>query len=380
MNVRLAMGALLLLAATCPAGPPGLSVRTDGVLVKDGRPYRGIGVNFFDAFYRTLKDPNDTSYDRGFRALAAGGIPFARFMCGGYWPVENRLYLTNRKAYFRLLDRVVASAEKHGVGLIPSLFWCYSTAGDLVGEPCDQWGNPKSKTHEFLRRYTREVVTRYRGSRAIWGWEFGNEYTLSADLPNAAKHRPAVVVRLGTPATRSARDELTRDAVRTAFAAFAREVRKHDGHRMITTGNALPRPSAYHQRAERSWKADTPAQFAEILLADHADPIDVISVHLYQAPRRLGGAIAAAGRARKPLFVGEFGVSGPPSAETRKRFGELLGLIERSGVPLAALWVFDFGGQDEWSVTASNARAYQLRAIGEANRRIRSAAATAPSR
>ncbi|MGB2819413.1 MAG: hypothetical protein WBF17_00425, partial [Phycisphaerae bacterium] len=198
-----------------PSARPGLSVRPDGVLIRDGRPFRGIGVNYFDAFYRTLKDPNDTSYDEGFRTLAAHGIPFARFMCCGFWPVENRLYLTDRERYFRLLDGVVKSAEKHGVGLVPSLFWHRGTVPDLVGEPCDQWGNPESKTHAFLRTYTREIVTRYRSSPAIWGWEFGNEYNLSADLPNAAKHRPPTPARLGTPATRTARDELTRDMVRT---------------------------------------------------------------------------------------------------------------------------------------------------------------------
>ena len=31
-----------------------------------GKGLRGIGVNYFDAFYRTLRDGNDTSYDAGF--------------------------------------------------------------------------------------------------------------------------------------------------------------------------------------------------------------------------------------------------------------------------------------------------------------------------
>jgi len=382
MKACLGTVALALAVSIAPAGAagPGLSVRADGALIRAGKPYRGIGVNYFDAFSRTLKDPNDTSYDRGFRALAKRGIPFARFMCCGFWPAENRLYLNRREAYFRRLDRVVASAEFHGIGLIPSLFWHRSTVPDLVYEPCDQWGNPKSKTHEFLRTYTREVVMRYRGSRAIWGWEFGNEYNLSADLPNAATHRPPTPKRLGTPATRSARDELTRPMIRTAFAAFAREVRKHDPHRLITTGNSLPRASAWHQRAEGSWKADTPAQFAEILLGDHPNPMDAISVHVYKTPERLDGALAAAIRAKKPLFVGEFGVPGPASAENRKRFADLLGLIERSSVPLAALWVYDFARQRDWSVTASNARSYQLRAVAAANRRLRSPATTAPPR
>ena len=56
---------------------------------------------------------------------------------------------------------------------------------DLVGEPRNQWGNPQSKTRQFMRTYIREVVSRYVNSPAIWGWEFGNEYNLSLDTPDA---------------------------------------------------------------------------------------------------------------------------------------------------------------------------------------------------
>ena len=82
-------------------------------------PYRGIGVNYFDAFARTLTDHNDTSYDAGFRVLAEHRIPFARFMCTGFWPAEMKLYREDKQAYFKLLDGVVLSAQKHGIGLIP---------------------------------------------------------------------------------------------------------------------------------------------------------------------------------------------------------------------------------------------------------------------
>jgi hypothetical protein len=375
-----AIAALAALAAWpggCAAaevkGTPGLSVRADGTLLRDGGPWRGIGVNYFDLFYRTLKDPADTSYEAGLKALAERGIPFARFMCGGYWPSENRLYQEDKEAYFRRLDAVVKAAEKHGVGLVPSLFWHLATVPDLVGEPVSAWGDPKSRTHAFMRTYTREVVTRYRDSPAVWGWEFGNEYDLPADLPNAADHRPPVVPDLGTPASRSARDEVTHEMVRTAFAEFAKEVRRHDPARIIASGNAFPRATAWHQRAERSWKEDTPEQSAEMLLGDNPDPMNVLSVHWYQEPAaRLEAAQATAARARKPLFVGEVGVPGAPSAETRERFAAMIAAIERCGVPLAALWVYDYAGQDsEWNVTATNARAYQLEAVSEANRRMK---------
>ncbi len=376
-------GALLCvspLSATPSAVPPrsarpasfGLSVAPDGTLRRGGKAFRGVGVNYFDAFYRTLLRPGDVSYEAGFRVLAQHKIPFARFMACGFWPADMKLYRENRSAYLARLDGVVRAAERHGIGLIPSLFWHPGTVPDLVGEPCDTWGNARSKTHEFMRRYTREVVTRYRNSPAIWGWEFGNEYNLAADLPNAAGHRPQIATERGTPATRSARDELSHDAIRVAFAEFAREVRRHDPSRIIAAGNAMPRASAWHQRREKSWTKDTPQQFAEMLRDDNPGPMDVLSVHCYsEDAERLAGAMEAARRAKKPLFVGEFGVPDAPSPERDKQFKALLENIERHQVPLSALWVFDFSNQTEWSVTANNARSAQLRAIARANERMR---------
>ena len=368
---------LSCLCARAADPAPGLSAGADGMLRLAGQPFRGIGVNYYDAFARTLAEPSRTNCEAGFRELAARGIPFARFSAGGYWPSEWGLYRTNRAEHFARLDGVVKAAERQGIGLIPSLFWLLSTVPDLVGEPCDQWGNSKSRTQAFMRDYVREVVTRYRGSPAIWAWEFGNEYNLVADLPNAAEHHPAVVPSLGTPAARTARDELTHDQIRAAFVAFAEEVRRHDPHRLIITGNAFPRVSAWHQRAAKSWQRDTPEQFAEMLAGDNPGPVNSLSVRAYETSDtdRLGAAMKVAAQVRKPLFVGEFGVPGNPTPESRQRFAEMLGQLERESVPLAALWVFDFDGQAAyWSVTATHARAYQLEAVGAANRRLRQAA------
>lgn len=383
------LGGVIAVAGAGAAQPaedravPVLTVSRAGVLLRGGKPWRGIGVNYFDAFARTLKNPEDTSYEAGFETLEEHGIPFARFMACGYWPVEWRLYQTDRDAYFRRLDRVVKSAEKRGIGLIPSLFWHFPTVPDLVGETVNQWGNPQSKTIAFMRQYTREMVRRYRASPAIWGWEFGNEFNLAADLPNAAEHRPPIVPDLGTPKTRSAQDEITHDVMRTALREFAREVRRHDKRRPIFSGNAFPRPSAWHQKAELSWKQDTPEQYAEMLLGDNPDPMDTLTVHLYPDDEKRFGrtvpflqllrvSLEAGRKAGKALFVGEFGVGQTTGEEAvQQRFTEMLDAIVESGTPLAALWVFDYAGQDDtWSVTATNRRAYQLKALQESNRQL----------
>lgn len=152
----------------------GLSVGPDGVLMKDGKNYRGIGLNYFDLFSRTLERPEDNSSLSNLSALALAEVPFVRFMCGGYWPAEQRIYLTNRTMFFERLDRVVRSAETNRIGLTPSLFWHFATVPDLMGESIDQLGNPQSASIKHVRDYTsaadgiafRHTVSRRRRADA----------------------------------------------------------------------------------------------------------------------------------------------------------------------------------------------------------------------
>lgn len=353
----------------------GLTVDERGELLLRGVPFWGIGVNYYDAFTRTLRPVDRTDYHAGFQALAARKIPFARFSAGGYWPQDWALYQTNRAEYFARLDGVVQCAEQHGIGLIPSFFWNPSTVPDLVKEPCNRWGATNSRTIEFMHAYTRELVTRYAPSSAIWGWEFGNEYNLAADLPNASEHRPQVAPALGTPAYRTAEDEVTHADIRVALREFATEVRKHDPQRIIVSGNAFPRLSAWQQVQARSWEADTPAQFAEMLAADNPSPVNTLCVRGYDLAAdigRFGQAVKVAQATRKPLFIGEFGVPGHNTGDSKLKFARILSAIEINHIPLAALWVYDFDSQvKDWSVTATNDRNWQLEAIEEANKRLR---------
>jgi hypothetical protein len=374
--------------ANTAAKIPPLTVGKGGAVLRDGKPYRGIGINYFSAFSRTLADPADTTYRQGFDELVKHGIPFIRFMAGGFWPRDWTRYQTDKEAYFRLMDAFVRAAEEKGIGLIPSLCWYNACIPDMVDEPRNQWGNPGSKTIAFMRQYVGQVVSRYANSPAIWAWELGNEYSLDADLPNAAEHRPWVHSDLGTRKERSADDDLTHDMVVTACREFGGEVRRHDALRPITTGHSLPRSAAHHLRTEKSWSADTKEQFAANLIDVTPDPLNLISVHVYPFDKKgrfgqdatsyaaiLGLCMETAAKAGKPLFIGEFGASdgekdgGPEAA--RKDNLEMIAAIESSGVPLAALWVFDLADQDSFiNVTPTNHRSYLLDELGRANQRL----------
>ena len=362
--------------------PMGLYVE-NGILKKNGKTYRAVGVNYFDAFYRVLKNTNDTSYVSGFEKLANAKIPFVRFMCGGFWPVENKLYFSDKKTYFKLLDDVVKTAEKYNVGLIPSLFWYFATVPDLMKEPMDQLGNPKSKSIAFIKNYTKEIVTRYKNSPAIWGWELGNEYNLGIDLPNASEHRPWVWPVLGTPTNRTERDELSSKQMLTVMKEFAKVVRKHDKYRPIFTGNAVPRPFAYHNTLNKSWELDTVKQYEKVLSRDNPDPINTITIHVYPAKDEKYAARAKniseliktsnefADSIGKPLFLGEFGVPISYSNQVKKIYNEFICAIKKYNVPLSALWVFDFESQKkDWNVNFENNRAHMLKEISKLNKKI----------
>lgn len=370
---------------------PGLSVSTSGQLLLNGNPFYGIGVNYFNAFTRTMEkgQQDDASYEVGFAYLKERKIPFIRFSLNGYWPDNWDLYLNNPERFFHNLDVFVKAAEEYGIGLIPSFFWHNPTVPDLVGESVNQWGNTNSKTHEFMRKIIKEVVVRYRDSYAIWGWEQGNEINLLVDLPGDTSHLPPIVPSLGTPAFRTKNDKLSTSDLIIMMKAFANEIRKYDGTRIIISGNAVPRPAAWNLQQNGQWNTDTKEQFIKILETQNPDPIDNLSIHVYPAATTEGyfsdekvdidGIIKtcmdAANRYKKPLFLGEWGAQEAQfGSETRDKFMEILTAIEANRVPLSAMWVFDYPPHDtEEGINVSpdnGPREYMLQEIMKVNERM----------
>ena len=354
----------------------GLMVNSAGVLTKNGAPYRGIGVNYYDAFVRTLRNPQDESYRAGFSNLGANNIPFVRFAAGGYTANDFQLYLTDKQAYFQLLDGVVQSAEKSNVGLIASLFWSAQAVSDIVGEPREKWGDANSKTRQFMRGYARDVVSRYSGSPAIWGWEFSCELSLPVDMPNLPPSARQFAGRAMSFAT-----------FKSAALDFAQVVRSIDAKRILLTGNSLPRASAYNNTMGGGMRPDTEKQFASILLRDNPGPYSPICIHAspanaapYFADRKvsyeelLRTCISIGKSAGKPVYVEEFvPVPGRPggraSLSEREYFSTELAAIQASGVPLASVWVYDRKlTPDRSNLTFDNERSYMLQMIGAANR------------
>ena len=402
------LGVILIVAFSCNEGKstgiiddtevpakidqyPGLSVSSTGELLLNGESYHGIGVNYFNAFTRTLEDGHldDDSYRTGFSYLKERKIPFVRFSLNGYWPKNWDVYQYDEDRYFQNLDAFVESAEEFKIGLIPSFFWHTPTLPDLVNESVNHWGNTNSKTHMLMREFIRKVVMRYRESPAIWGWEQGNEVNLAVDLPGDNDNLPPVVPSLGTPSSRSKEDKLNSSDLIIMMKAFANEIRKYDESRIIITGNSTPRFAAWHLLHNQQWTADSRKQYIEMLAFQNPDPIDVLCIHSYPATAEEGyffedkidmnGLIMASMEAsrlkNKPLFLEEWGAQESKyRTQTKEKFLEILNAIEANGVPLSSMWVFDYPPHDiEEGINVSpdnGPREYMLQEIMKVNQRF----------
>jgi len=377
-----------------PASPAPLEVR-DGVFMRNGKKYRGVGVNYFDGFQRLLEHPDKQKveppeYVAGLSYLKKRNIPFIRFAACGFYPIEWRLFRDNPERHFALLDRFVAEAESREIGLIPDLFWAYFAIPDLMAEPISAWGMKESKTRAFMRRYTEAFVLRYRNSPAIWAWEFGNEYSSEADLPGPVKADRWVVPGRGTAKLRTRADQPGSSDFIDAFKDFAETIRRLDPCRPIMTGDTLPRSSAWNLARGNGWKPDTREQWSQVMLQANPEPVDTVSIHLYHPHR--DGQFSGYGPAqtsladlialivekarivKKPVWLGEFGqaMGETDLAQRRAQVDAFLRLIEKEKIGLAAYWVFDSPNQDVavWNAAPGNPNEFVFDKIEAFNRRL----------
>ena len=319
---------------------------SNGVMMLGDEAFYGIGMNYFSLFGNCIKSAGfDTSEAfKGLETLSEYGIPVIRFNCGVYYGRDLRNYANDREGYLATLKAIADKAEECRVGLIPSFFWHWKAVPDYVGETGTSWGDENSKTVEFLRTYAADVVNTLKDSRAVFGWEFGNEYNLEADLPG-----------------RSDPDsDIDAESIVTAYGIFAETVSSLDTHgRMITSGNASLREAQYHLFESKSWQADTQAQHDQMQAYFHSAGMDVVSEHNYFLEYKLAEgtltlyeymkhAVEVCRADGKGYFVGEFGGS------TLEEYEEMCRTMMSTRVQLSLVWNFDPLGLTEHSYTESD--------------------------
>ena len=362
-----------------------------------GEKFYGFGVNYFGAFAHYWDgDYENQPFADAFRKLKEYGVDFVRMPFGGYWTDYYEAFERDPDEVLRYLDRIVEEAERNQIGIIVSLFW-HDTALPLhLGEHRSAMGDPESETVKYALDYTSVIVSRYADSPAVWAWEIGNEYNLSADLCDTSDWNWLSGYPDSEP---SGFDYYSSEELLVYYTQIAERIRMYDGWRMIETGNGEMRPfakasanaSRNMNRTTHAWSVDwsknTRAEFDEMNAYMTPDPLDCLCFHLQQGTGDGSGRYLetmdpwgttisqreyftayreAADAMGKGCVFGEMGdfmdMNNAPDIE--EHFRALIDDILAADIQIALTWQFqDF--------TDAGNDGMKLRVIGEANQQLR---------
>lgn len=334
------------------AGKMGIQVKT----LKPGEPRMYLadkllyvtGTNCFNLFTQTFVSlifPLN-NVKKTFAVFEEEKVPVVRFSAIPYYAKDYGLYFENKKEYLAALDSIATLADKKHIGLVPSIFWKPLETAKYYEEEYKAWGDKNSQTYKFMLDYTRDIVNTLKNHKSILAWEFGNEFSLDADISIA-----------GYP-------ELSANDVRIAYKGFADLVAELDPHnRMIGSGNSIMRNAQYHLLHNKNWDIDSFNQYVEITEVMTPDPMKGMSEHVYEEPRifsdkgtvskeeQIRYAKEAAARNGKVYYIGEF--TGPRAADEvlmRKNYQ----IYVDNKVQLSMVWNFALKGDVEWSFSAAS--------------------------
>uniref|UniRef100_A0A7S1QA68 Glycoside hydrolase family 5 domain-containing protein n=1 Tax=Neobodo designis TaxID=312471 RepID=A0A7S1QA68_NEODS len=298
------------------------------------------------------------------QACADNGFTFVRIGGSAFWPVQLAKYNTDHVAYMQAVEQLYNISANHGCRVLLSLFWNWHAVPDLHNEHLGAaMRNASSLSWAFWRQYTRDVMTvAAKYPQAVAGWELGNELNNLADL-NMTGSKGGCAPHLGTPTHRTSADNFSTTDMIDFEVSMANMVRATAAeynvpHALISDGHSIPRMDAHHLRESyhdprRDWRADTEAEFASNLVAT-CSCCELCSAHFYaHSGQRWGHPVgstyplevahrALAGMANKTLYVGEFGDNVVMTTEDRPFSMRVLDTLNRTGIRLATLWVWEF--------------------------------------
>ena len=348
----------------------------DGVIMLEGKPFYGFGVNYFGAFshYEDGYLPDPQTFKDGFAGMAEHNIPFVRIALGYYSSFYDR-YNQDPQGTLNKIREVLDAAEARHVGVVLSLFWHDAALAEHVGEKRADMGEGESRTLAYAKEFTATIVKEFADHRALWGWEIGNEYNLDADLCD--RNLQGFLPGGFTFDNPSGRDYFTSDETAFFFEAVASTIRRYDGYRMISNGCSEMRTCAWnmHKATMRlkkdhlwdiNWSQDTRTDFERIVSLYTPDSVDTVSFHFQSGssgaaepsytlsypvfageealtvPGFLDAYVQAAKSAGKALYLGEFGdfrdMEG--AEDCPEMFRTLCGWVSDAGIQIASLWQF----------------------------------------
>lgn len=271
----------------------------DGKMKYDGKEFYGLGVNYYSLFNYTFSHQWDTTVPcKALETLASYGVKAIRFSCeppGTLGAAKWDWYYQRPERYYATLDTLVEKAEEVGIGLIVEFFGDLYSISDYYDEPlASAVLDENSKSSQFRRDYVREVVTRYKESPAIYGWEFGNELAWNTLRPSGYVPVPALPANSKRP-SRTEEDILGLKEINLLYSRFAKAVKECDPYnRIVGNGDQSLQTSAYNASYNDTFATDTLAEHREILAKINPEGMDAVCMHRYadgvnlpQAPDKL---------------------------------------------------------------------------------------------
>ena len=376
--------------------PPRLLIGPDKSFLIDGKKACAHGINYPNALLN-LTSVSESSlpsmqkkYCADLEVFKTYDIPFFRTPISGYWAKNWDLYIADKDEYFKRLDFLVSEAEKRNIGIVLTFLNSQVSIPDLKKEKVSEWGNRNSETRAFFKNFVKEVVERYKNSPSVWAWEFCQNALDYCDIPGGENGLFSVSEDNGSPKERDAKDKITRKMMYPVCEEFCKLIRSIDENRPIFSGDKFPRRNAASNLAGR-WAIDTPQSRERLMMKDSSD-FDALSVHLFNNPDmiKLYGekttfesllefSLKAAKKARKPLFLGEWGWSNDGVDYeyffTDRAFAEALKAVEKLKPQLTAFWVYNLSYQPINS-TSTTKNTYVLEALKSLNNQAESASKT----
>ncbi len=353
-------------------GDSGIHVTAEGQMTLGGKPLYLAGVNCYNLYNQCLeknKVGSVTVAKATLDVLKSYDVKAIRFNCGNFDHTGIAFYKAHREECLRLLAEIADYAEELQIGLIPSLFWLDRAVPDYFDEPIRAWGDQNSKTVAFMREYTKDIVNYLKSYKSIFGWEFGNEFNLGCDLPNAEEHLPPLPSHSTRP-SRNEQDYLSATDAAYVMGEFADLVKNLDpNNRLVTSGNASLRPSQYHQLHENSWEQDNKAQYAQMTAMYTPENMNTVSEHVYFTEQRtfdqmlsldeyLAYITATAKQIKKAYLIGEWGSD---SESDITYYRNIARSIFNAGVQMSLFWNFNFvEGTIEHSFSAETTRGKEV--------------------
>ena len=322
----------------------------DGVMTLNGRPYHGVGVNFFPALSlcldRVVYGDTRTDVEDYIRKLSEAGIPCMRVMFGVFYGEYVHLWAEKEKRakYHEACDLLVSLAEKYRIGIIASLFWNVNAFCDYVGDQLDLIADPESRSTKLRLEYVSDLVGRYRFSPAIWAWEIGNELNLACEMTDT-----------GFTTSKGERNPFLTEYLTGYYKIIGRAVREIDPYRMLTGGDAAPRTNSmalYRSRGTVTEPENSREDNRAALMWYTPAPLDTVSVH-YPELRLMKEYSELAKELKIALYVGEFhgklfvnpldALSPDESPEEKAEqdsWNEMLDTCMKCGIGLVTQWCY----------------------------------------